>query len=78
MNLKVKSIRYFRTNRGIGYRAKTNRKGVEILNDGNGGATYLQGIGIGETAILYSYSHLTERQLESMLDTYEKSKGIIC
>ena len=42
MNLEVSSIRYFETNRGIGYQAKTNLKGVEILNDGQGGETYLE------------------------------------
>lgn len=41
MNLEVSSIRYFETNRGIGYQAKTNVKGVLILNDGQGGETYL-------------------------------------
>tara|TARA_R110000824_G_scaffold374475_1_gene565016 strand:- start:147 stop:374 length:228 start_codon:yes stop_codon:yes gene_type:complete len=42
MDLEVSSIRYFETNRGIGYQAKTNLKGVEILNDGQGGETYLE------------------------------------
>tara|TARA_R110001583_G_scaffold64818_3_gene187658 strand:- start:8 stop:271 length:264 start_codon:yes stop_codon:yes gene_type:complete len=42
MNLEVSSIRYFETNRGIGYKAKTNLKGVQILNDGQGGETYLE------------------------------------
>ena len=42
-SLKVKSIRYFETNRGVGYQAKTNVPDVEILNDGTGGATYLSG-----------------------------------
>ena len=42
MELQVSSIRYFETNRGVGYQAKTNIKGVEILNDGHGGETYLE------------------------------------
>ena len=42
MNLEVSSIRYFETNRGIGYKAKTNLKGVQILNDVQGGETYLE------------------------------------
>ena len=42
MDLTVKNVRYFETNRGIGYQATTNLKGVKILNDGNGGETYLE------------------------------------
>lgn len=40
-NLKVTSVRYFETNRGVGYECKTNMDDVEILNDGNGGGTYV-------------------------------------
>lgn len=42
--LKVKSIRYFETNRGTGYQAKTNIPGEEIVNDGTGGPTYVKGM----------------------------------
>ena len=41
--MKVTSVRYFETNKGIGYQCKTNIKGIEICNDGNGGATYIDG-----------------------------------
>ena len=40
-NLKVTSVKYFETRRGVGYTCKTNVKGVEIYNDGQGGDTYL-------------------------------------
>ena len=36
----VKSVRYFETNRGLGYEAKTNEG--SIWNDGNGGPTYFE------------------------------------
>ena len=75
MILKCTGIRYFKTNRGLGYQCKTNAKGVEILNDGNGGGTYLSGRLIGS---LTKFNNLTERQLESVLNKYERSKGVIC
>jgi len=66
--LKVKSIRYFETNKGlVGYQCKTNIDGVEICNDGMGGATYLDG------AFKYTknFEHLSEWQLEELIDEYE-------
>ena len=38
-NMIVKSVRYFETNRGLGYEAKTNEG--SIWNDGNGGLLIL-------------------------------------
>jgi hypothetical protein len=74
--IKVKSIRYFKTNRGVGYQAKTNIKGATIWNDGNGGETYLQTeTPKRENKELYK---LTEWDLERLLDVYEKGKGIFC
>jgi len=67
--LKVKSIRYFETNKGlVGYQCKTNIDGVEICNDGMGGATYLDG------AFKYTknFEHLSEWQLEELIDEYER------
>ena len=65
--LKVTSVRYFETNKGIGYQCKTNIDGVEICNDGVGGATYLDG------AFKYTknFEHLSEGQLEDLIDKYE-------
>ena len=65
--LKVTSVRYFETNKGIGYQCKTNIDGVEICNDGMGGATYLDG------AFKYTknFEHLSEWQLEELIDEYE-------
>jgi len=66
--LKVKSIRYFETNKGlVGYQCKTDVDGVEICNDGMGGATYLDG------AFKYTknFEHLSEWQLEELIDEYE-------
>ena len=66
--LKVTSVRYFETNKGIGYQCKTNIDGVEICNDGVGGATYLDG------AFKYTknFEHLSEGQLEDLIDKYER------
>tara|TARA_Y100000361_G_scaffold36289_1_gene30862 strand:- start:802 stop:1026 length:225 start_codon:yes stop_codon:yes gene_type:complete len=74
MNLKVRSIRYFKTNRGVGYQAKTNLKGVEIANDGIGGCTYL----LGKYKDIKPFENLSEWELEELLNTYERGQGIIC
>ena len=65
--LKVTSVRYFETNKGIGYQCKTNIDGVEICNDGMGGATYLDG------AFKYTkdFEHLSEWKLEELIDEHE-------
>ena len=67
--LKVTSVTYFETNKGIGYQCKTNIDGIEICNDGVGGATYLDG------AFKYTknFEHLSEWQLEELIDEYEGS-----
>ena len=66
--MRVTNIRYFETNRGLGYQCKTNIKGIEIWNDGNGGATYLDG------AYKYTknFEDLSESYLENLIDKYEK------
>jgi hypothetical protein len=68
--IKVKNVRYFETNRGLGYEAKTNKG--SIWNDGNGGATYFE-------ARYPKYHnkdfwHLKESDLESMIDDYERNE----
>tara|TARA_Y100000310_G_scaffold344874_1_gene460171 strand:- start:247 stop:483 length:237 start_codon:yes stop_codon:yes gene_type:complete len=74
--MKVKNVRYFKTNRGVGYQCKTNVKGVEIWNDGRGGETYLETeTPKRENKELYK---LTEWDLERIIDVYEKGKGIVC
>ena len=66
--MKVTSIRYFQTNKGVGYQCQTNIDGVEICNDGMGGATYLDG------AFKYTknFEHLSEWDLEDLIDEYEQ------
>ena len=65
--ITVKSVRYFETNRGLGYEAKTDKG--SILNDGNGGATYFEAN--------YPENHnkdfqnFSESDLESFIDLYE-------
>ena len=66
-NMIVKSVRYFETNRGLGYEAKTNEG--SIWNDGNGGATYFE----ADYPKYHDkdFSHLTELDLEAIIDKYE-------
>ena len=67
--MKVTSVRYFETNKGIGYQCKTNIEGIQICNDGVGGATYLDG------AFKYTknFDHLSEWDLEDLIDQYENN-----
>ena len=64
----VKSVRYFETNRGLGYEAKTNEG--SIWNDGMGGPTYFEP--------LYpkynkkDFIDFSESDLENMINIYEK------
>lgn len=64
--LKVTSIRYFNTRRGIGYQCQTNKLEVEIWNDGDGGATFVP---INPHSL--DYATLSESTLESLIDEYE-------
>jgi len=66
--MKVTSIRYFETNKGlVGYQCKTNIDGVEICNDGTGGATYLD----GAFKSTKNFEHLSEWDLEDLIDKHE-------
>jgi hypothetical protein len=66
--MKVTSIRYFETNKGlVGYQCKTNIDGVEICNDGMGGATYLD----GSFKSTENFEHLSEWDLEDLIDKHE-------
>jgi hypothetical protein len=65
--MKVTSVRYFETNKGVGYQCKTNIKGIEICNDGNGGATYIDG---NLNKLIKNY---TEWDLEDLIDQYENN-----
>jgi len=67
--MKVTNIRYFRTNKGVGYQCKTNIKGIEICNDGTGGATYIDGA-FQNIKLLKEY---TEWDLEDLIDNYENN-----
>lgn len=64
--LRVTGIRYFDTRRGIGYQCQTNKLGVEIWNDGDGGATY-----VPVNSHSLDYATLSESTLESLIDEYE-------
>ena len=82
-NLKVTSVRYFETNRGVGYQCKTNMDDVEILNDGNGGGTYVSPPHV-EKQIRQSVNMVNndwfnmEIYLEEKIDEYENPKDYMC
>ena len=65
MKLKVTSYRQFDTRRGVGYECKTNAKGIEIWNDGDGGGTFIENSQRND-----EYHHLTEHQLEILIDEF--------
>ena len=65
--MKVTSIRYFKTNKGVGYQCKTNIKDVEICNDGAGGATYID----GAFKDAKNFRELSEWDLEDLIDNFE-------
>ena len=67
--MKVTSVRYFETRRGLGYQCKTNIKDIEIWNDGNGGGTYVDGA-LKDIKLLKEY---TEDELEKLIDEYENN-----
>jgi len=70
--IKVKSVRYFETNRGLGYEAKT-QYGF-IWNDGNGGETYFEPLCMPSGKVkkeCVEYRNLSENQLEKLIDIYE-------
>ena len=66
--MKVKSVRYFETNRGTGYEAKTDKG--SIWNDGNGGCTYFDAD--YPTYHNRDFNHLSEDDLEKLIDEFEE------
>ena len=71
MIINIKSIRYFKTRRGLGYEVKCDEG--TIWNDGNGGGTYFDAD--YPTYHNADFSHLTERDLESLIDKFEGWKN---
>lgn len=80
--IKVTSVRYFETRRGIGYQCETNL-GFEIWNDGDGGGTYATGAGVLPNRTVREIlrkafpdadpqSYEIERELESLINKYEQ------
>ena len=71
--LKVTDIRYFETRRGVGYECQTNVKGITIWNDGNGGATFLD----GAWADKKQFQELRDMDLENLINVFEKQPLLI-
>ena len=66
--LKVISVRYFESVKGmVGYVCQTNINGLNICNNGDGGATFLR----GAWRDMKPFHHLKEFQLEELIDNYE-------
>ena len=70
-DLKVTSVRYYSTRRGVGYECQTNIPDVQIWNDGNGGGTYVAPCLAAKELNLYEIS---EDELEALIDNYEDPK----
>tara|TARA_R110002110_G_scaffold185473_1_gene392572 strand:+ start:229 stop:462 length:234 start_codon:yes stop_codon:yes gene_type:complete len=68
--MKVTSVRYFETNRGLGYEAKTDKG--SIWNDGCGGCTYFD----ADHPKYHNkdFTHLSEDDLEAKIDEFEGVK----
>jgi len=73
-HIKVTSVRYFETRRGLGYECQTNIPKIVIWNDGNGGGTYIERCIEAKDLKLYELEK--EYQLESLIDEYENVKTI--
>ena len=71
--LKVTSVRYFKTRRGLGYECKTNVRGISIWNDGNGGQTFVYGNKHTQNySVVHKYAaEYSDDQLEQLIDKYE-------
>jgi len=68
--LKVTSVEYLNMYGGIAYFCKTNHDGVFIENKGDGGATMIQ----GRNSDCKPFWHLSEFELEDLIDEFEMSK----
>ena len=76
-DLKVTSIRYFETRRGLGYECRTNVKGLSIWNDGNGGQTFFDGNEYTKNYKQVSeYNNMyNDSKLEELIDEFEGVKN---
>ena len=75
MQIAVTSIRYYKTRNGVGYECNTNLDGVHIYNDGHGGATFLQGLGIVKRSGASEQELFRlndENHLERLIDDFEE------
>ena len=72
MRLKITSIKYRATfNKGISFVAKTNIKGVDIVNEGVGFPTYLDGL----WKDIKPFYSLKESELDSLVKNYRQSRA---
>ncbi len=78
-DLQVKSVRYFKTRRGLGYECRTNLKSISIWNNGTGGPTFIDGNEYTKDyRLVRKYSEVyNEYALEKLIDDYESKGGVI-
>lgn len=74
--MRVLSVRYWETRRGVGYECKTDIKGVSIWNDGMGGDTYVAPNGEDKSeatakALKRLRVQYDEWQLEDLINQFE-------
>jgi len=71
--LKVTSVRYFETRRGLGYECKTNVRGISIWNDGMGGQTFVDSNKhTQDYSVVHKYNaEYSDDQLEQLIDKHE-------
>jgi len=69
-DLKVISVRYFETRRGLGYECKTNIPNVTIWNDGCGRGTYFENCMEAKYHKLYDLEK-DQDYMEGLIDDYE-------
>tara|TARA_R100000935_G_C2791062_1_gene146036 strand:- start:653 stop:877 length:225 start_codon:yes stop_codon:yes gene_type:complete len=71
--MKVKSIRYFTTRKGMGYECMTSIPGVKIWNDGDGGTTYVESF----IKLDRQSWEWTDTELEDLINEYEDAKELL-
>ena len=71
-DLEVTGVVYTQTPMGTSYRCTTNVDGVTIHYTSIIGITFIE----GTWSKIKHYQHLTEAQLENLIDKYEETKSL--
>lgn len=68
--MKITSVTYSKTKEGVAYTCDTNIKGIKVVNDGVGGATYID----GAFQNIKLNKNYTEDELEDLINEFEAKK----